>query len=103
MLHLLFESRSHAILLANNNLPAPQSVPEIHELIHYLNEIFQWEGLHEEILGMPYPTIAWPENMVLLEQEAEAANQPLPPPQYLVENLRLPGYQHIPDNLASIS
>lgn len=100
---LLFESRSHAVLLANDSLPPPRSFPEIRGLVRYIDEVFQRDGPSEEILGAPYPTIAWAETVVIFEQEVDGTKRPLLPPQYLVETLRLPEHRHVPDNLSSIS
>ncbi|KZT65607.1 hypothetical protein DAEQUDRAFT_768670 [Daedalea quercina L-15889] len=48
----LFESRSRAILLANNTLPAPRSFPEIDELMRYLDKVFHRDGNQGDILGL---------------------------------------------------
>ncbi|KAH9918801.1 uncharacterized protein B0H18DRAFT_1122877 [Fomitopsis serialis] len=102
MIRFLFESRSWAILLANDTLPAPRSFPEIDELMRYLDEVFHRDGNQGDILGSPYPTIAWSETLVLLEQVNQAERRPLANPQYQRELLILSDFRQLPDNLESM-
>ncbi|KAH9916433.1 uncharacterized protein B0H18DRAFT_1124231 [Fomitopsis serialis] len=102
MIRFLFESRSQAILLANDTLPAPRSFPEIDELMRYLNEVFHRDGNQGDILGSPYPTIAWSETLVLLEQVNQAERRPLANLQYQRESLILSDFRQLPDNLESM-
>ncbi|KZT67639.1 hypothetical protein DAEQUDRAFT_767001 [Daedalea quercina L-15889] len=102
MICFLFESRSRAILLANDMLPAPRSFPEIDELMCYLNEVFHRDGNQGDILGSAYPTIAWSETLVLLKQVNQAERRPLANPQYQRESLILSDFRQLPNNLESM-